>query len=186
MKKSKTVQILEILGEGLMTAADIITVILESGYGASYSKLTRNYSKIESRRLDSHFAALERQRFYNLISKLKREGLIEGNRKLKITRYGKEKILKSRNVAEVKVIKYKPEKDDATKIIIFDIPERERYKRNWLRTSLLQLGFKLLQKSVWIGKVKIPEEFIEDLKFMKIDRCVHVFSADKLGTIDTG
>lgn len=184
MRKSKTVQILEILGEGLMTAADIITAILESGYGASFSEMSRNYSKIELRRADNHSAVLERQRFYNLISKLKREGLVEGNIKLKLTKRGKEKILKSKNAHEIKVIKYRSEKDDTTKIIIFDIPERERYKRNWLRTSLLQLGFKLLQKSVWIGKVKIPEEFIEDLRFMKIDRYVHIFTADKLGTID--
>ena len=102
---------------------------------------------------------------------------------MKLTKLGKEKALEPKNI-KVGITKHKPERDDTTKVIIFDIPEKERYKRDWIRVSLLQLGFKMLQKSVWIGKVKIPEEFINDLKFMKIHSCVHIFSAEKLGTID--
>ena len=187
MKESKTAKILNILGEGFMTATDIITAILESGYGASYSRLNKNYLKLQSRRLDEKLAALERQRFYNIISKLKREGLISGKENLRRTKLGTEKLLKLRSLkteVAIKVKKYKPEEDDTTKIVIFDIPEKERRKRRWLRASLLQLGFVILQKSVWIGKVKIPEEFMEDLRFMKLDRYIHVFSGEKLGTID--
>ncbi len=185
MKKTKTAFILEILENSLMTAADIVTAVLESGYGASYSKLNQTYSKIESRRAISRFGVLERQKFYNLISKLKREELIEGDRKLKLTKIGKEKLMKLKNKPiDVKTLRYKSENDQTLKVVIFDIPENYRWKRNWLRISLVQLGFKILQKSVWVGKVKIPEEFIKDLRFMKIEKFIHIFSVNKLGSID--
>ncbi|MBI3589518.1 MAG: CRISPR-associated endonuclease Cas2 [Candidatus Liptonbacteria bacterium] len=183
MKKSLTVKILEILGEGLMTATDVVTSILESGYGSSYSKMDRNFRRLEYSRIDRINEARERQRFYNLISKLKREGLVAGKTRLKITAVGREKVLKSKGF-DVKFGRYEKEKDDTVKIVIFDIPEKDRHKRDWLRVSLSRLGFKMLQKSVWMGKVKIPEEFLEDLRFIRISQYVHIFSAEKLGTID--
>ncbi len=185
MKKSLTVKVLEILGEGLMTATDVVTAILESGYGASYAKIDRNYRRIESVRIDRINAAKERQRFYNLISKLKREGLITGKEKLRLTLLGKDKILKSK-INGLGRNNYKKEKDSTTKIITFDIPEKDRSKRDWFRAILVELGFTMLQKSVWVGKVKIPEDFLEDLRLLKISQCVHIFTAEKLGTIDFG
>jgi len=183
MRRNLTVKILEILGGGLMTATDIVVAILESGYGASYSKMDKNFRRIEFARIDRMNAAREKQRFYNLISKLKREGLIEGKDHLKITLIGKEKILKS-NKINVRTLRYVRERDNTVKILVFDVPEKDRHKRDWLRVSLLQLGFKMLQKSVWMGKVKIPENFLGDLRLAKIDRFVHIFSAEKLGTIE--
>ncbi|MEK7138274.1 MAG: CRISPR-associated endonuclease Cas2 [Patescibacteria group bacterium] len=183
MRKSLTVRVLETLGEGVMTATNVVVAILESGYGASYAKMDRNYRRLESARIDRVNVAIEKQRFYNLISKLKREGLIEGKGKLKITSFGKEKLFKSKQSYLINH-HYRKMADETVKIVIFDIPEKERRKREWLRFSLVQLGFKMLQKSVWTGKVKIPEEFLEDLRFSKIDSFVHIFKAEKLGTIN--
>jgi len=45
------------------------------------------------------------------------------------------------------------------------------------------LGFTMLQKSLWIGSNKIPEEFIEDLKEWKIIEYVHIFEVTKKGTL---
>ncbi|MDP3948074.1 MAG: hypothetical protein Q8Q41_05315 [bacterium] len=45
-------------------------------------------------------------------------------------------------------------------IIAFDIPERERRKRNWLRSELAIHDFMQLQKSVWMGPAPLPADFI--------------------------
>lgn len=177
--KTLTEKILEIAAEGAVTTVEVITAILDSGYGASYSKIDRNFNRLESNRISKKASIEERHRFYNLISKLKREGLISGKDKISITQLGKTKLAKAKSK-----FKYYKESDDTTKIVIFDIPEKNKSKRDWLRKNLVDLGFKMLQKSVWIGKVKIPEEFISDIRLMKIIENIHIFTADKLGSIE--
>ena len=64
-------------------------------------------------------------------------------------------------------------------VISFDIPEKERRKRDWLRFALKQLNFHMIQKSVWWGKTKIPKEFIDCLKELKIIDYVEIFRVIK-------
>ena len=45
-------------------------------------------------------------------------------------------------------------------VAIFDIPEKRRKTRNSIRRKLIELGFGMLQKSVWIS----PYHFEEDLR----------------------
>ena len=186
--KSLVAKVLEIFGQGTVTAIDVITTILESGYGASYYELNKNLRKIEGERLYRELEYKERQRFSNLISKLKQEGLIEGDRTgWKITRVGQEKLNKIQEVKNRKVslspFAYENKTSKEFTLVIFDIPEECKEKRNWLREVLIVLGFKLLQKSVWIGKTVIPENFLKDLKRLKIFQHIHVFSVFKSGTI---
>ena len=75
--------------------------------------------------------------------------------------------------------RYKTESDDELKIIIFDIPEKERQKRDWLRSVLKNLKFSMLQKSVWAGKIKLPKQFLEDLSKNKIIPYVDIFTISK-------
>ena len=187
--KSLTEKILEIIWEGVVTTGEVIATILESGYGASYSKLDKNFREKQRRKVRRELIRQEQQRFYSLLSKLKSEGFIQSkSKRWKITISGKRK-LKSLRESEVNQLpsrNYRREGSPEIVVVTFDIPEREKHKRRWLGSTLQALGFTRFQKSVWIGKVKIPEEFIEDLRFMKIDRCVHIFSAGRLGTIDIG
>ncbi len=53
-------------------------------------------------------------------------------------------------------------------IIAFDIPESKRKSRYQLRIELVSLGFKMLQKSVWLGPAPLPKEILEHLKNMDI------------------
>jgi DNA-binding transcriptional regulator PaaX len=101
-----------------------------------------------------------------------------------ITRKGLEKlkILKKKN--RKTLINYSKEKSDKLIIVIFDVPEKERHKRNWLRSVLASLDFKFLQQSVWIGKTKIPKEFLNDLRDQKMLDYVHIFKISKSGTIN--
>ncbi len=133
----------------------------------------------------------EKQRFSNLISYLKRQGLVErsikeNNKFWALTSLGlaKFKKIKAKNKNNKRPLKCPGaiEKDDL-KVVVFDIPEDEKYKRKWLRESLKNLNFTMLQKSVWIGKSKLPEEFILGLREFKLTPYVHIFLVKDKGTM---
>lgn len=48
--------------------------------------------------------------------------------------------------------------DHKWRIVIFDIPHRNRFVREVLRGTLKQLGFRLLQKSVWVHPFACKDE----------------------------
>jgi len=64
-------------------------------------------------------------------------------------------------------------------IIIFDIPERKRGYRDWLRIELRNLGFIMLQKSVWFGPAPLPHKFIELLQNIGIMQNMKFFKASE-------
>lgn len=111
----------------------------------------------------------------SLISRLKRRGLIERRGILWfITKKGKnyleeksEKRLPSHAGKQIEEQNRNKNKKK-NMIIVFDIPETLRHKRDWLREELLGLGFIPLQKSVWIGPVPLPRTFIENLSHLNI------------------
>ncbi len=175
---------------------------MTSGYCASYRKLKKMgnpfYREIykdwdDKKKLSvEEYQKLQRQRFYNLLSYLQRRGLVEkkkiGNQRLarwQITNNGRSyfKNQEEKKTIKIPFIKYKREPSKSLKIVIFDIPEKERQKRYWLRQVLVNLDFQRLQKSVWIGKNKIPEELIYDLKNFGIFTYVEIFSISEIGTI---
>ncbi|MDO8536817.1 MAG: hypothetical protein Q7R94_01060 [bacterium] len=131
-----------------------------------------------------------RQKFYNLLNHLKSQGLVEAKKHgrtsfWKITKKGEEKllILRERNLYGKKSADYGAGQADTFKIISYDIPANENRKRWWLRLALLSLGFTVLQKSVWVGRKKIPQEFLEDLRLRKMLSYIHIFEVRKSGTL---
>ncbi|MEI6580723.1 MAG: hypothetical protein WCO07_00955 [bacterium] len=76
-----------------------------------------------------------------------------------------------------KIIK-KPERTKKV-MIIFDIPEKKRKVRVWLRQQIKDWDFKMIQKSVWIGYGPLPEEFKERLKVLKVYDGVKVYNLQK-------
>ena len=74
-------------------------------------------------------------------------------------------------------------KGNGLTIIAFDIPERYRKKRDWLRVSLIAMEFLFLQKSVWFGKGSVDEDFFHALRERELLECIHIFSVSKKGTI---
>ena len=174
-KGHKFKSILSILERKVLPTAEILDIFL-SNHHSSYRK---------ARRL---LYSIERQRFYALLTKLKSQNLIEkqmssGKEKhtlWKITATG----LKKLNWLQKKPRKdYEITADDKLKIVVFDIPEKEKWKRVWLREVLGLCGFKMLQRSVWAGKNKIPEEFLVDLLNFNMLEYVHIFEVSKKGTL---
>lgn len=91
---------------------------------------------------------------YNALKyKYLRKKIIKGVAYFEITKKGRYKALQY-------VIKDKKRKkwDGKWRLIIFDIPEEKSYLRQNLRENLELLGFKYLQKSVWITPYNVRKE----------------------------
>ncbi len=177
--------------EHLMNASSdmlyLFAAIVVSPYGASRGQIERKMEELREGSTKSK-ADLEKIRqkqrnFYNIVYQLRRDGFIKKTekRKLLITVLGKEKYKKILNRLPKRY--HKPQADTSLKVVIFDIPEKEKYKREWLRDQLRELGFKMLQKSVWIGRKKLPREFIEDIRNIKLLPHVEIFAITKTGSI---
>ena len=113
--------------------------------------------------------------------RLKKKGLAENNNKVwSITQKGKEYLKNqfSEKLPKLKLIRAKGKvSQKKNMIIIFDIPETERRKRDWLREALGVLNFSQLQKSVWIGPAPLPKDFLDSLDKIKIISYLRFFKA---------
>lgn len=186
--------ILESLQETVSTGTDLLAAFLAAGYGASRNSMLYHVNKIGRRRrlVKKQVAAtrIERQRYFSLIYALKKDGLLletekNGNKILNLTLRGKQRLalLRTQEKKQFPEPRYQAQKHDLLTIITFDIPESESKKRAWLRYALKRMGFAILQKSVWIGKVKLPLVFLEDLKVMKLGGFVEIFEVTKSGSL---
>ena len=176
--------ILEIIRAAGIISADVAF----TDYHTSYRRMRRMMrygvdSYLELNDFKKHKES-ERNRFNSLLWYLKKKGLIErkkGN-KWKITEGG----IKWLKTHSHKLIPFESNelKKGEKIIIIFDIPEKSKKKRDWLRKSLVNIDFKMLQKSVWMGDSKLPEEFILEMKNLNIISYIHIFSIKEKGSID--
>ena len=64
-------------------------------------------------------------------------------------------------------------------LVLFDIPEEKKRLREWLRLQLRFWDFTMVQKSAWLGKGPLPEEFYERLRFLGMEKNVKVFPVRK-------
>ncbi len=118
---------------------------------------------------------MNRQIFYNNLRRLKQRGILnfDQNQNIIFSR----KNLQSRIIFN-RIIK-KPVGN--TKVmVLFDIPEKKRKIRNWLRLHLKLWDFEMLQQSVWLGKGPLPKEFIARLNQLGIGKCVRVFRIENI------
>lgn len=108
------------------------------------------------------------------LSRLKEKGYItKSSNGWLITNKGKDRISRE------ELYGYFPSpflKDAASNTIIsFDIPERSRVLRNWLRNQIKIFGYKMLQQSLWIGPGPLPPYFLKRLVNLKIKENVRIF-----------
>lgn len=145
-----------------------------SNYPGGYSTL---YEIIYNESINNYKS--KKQVFKNTLSRMKRRGLILNKKGIwKITEEG-EKLLKEKKSAFVNFPKKKINKNiTKTMIVIFDIPEKKRIYRDWLRGELVGFGYELIQKSVWFGP-SLPKEFIEYLNDKKLLQYIKFFKANE-------
>jgi len=186
--------ILERLSEAAIDAADMFDAFLTAGYGASVGKIEyefRRRKRTRNRGSQSrlHEAAL-RRRYYDMVYRLKRDGLIEETSKktrkfFSITAEGLRKLshLRSSRRERLPLPLYSKEEGARWLIVAFDIPEREKRKREWMRTALRNLGFTMVQRSLWKGRIKVPRKFLEDIRRLNLVNCIEIFEISETGTL---
>jgi len=128
---------------------------------------------------------LEKATFRTLLTRLKKDDLVESPARglWQLTKKGlgfRAAISKKEESYRKFVADHGKERDT---IVIFDVPKKKGSLRHHLRAELIDLGYELLQKSVWIGGGPLPEEFIAYLKEKDLLRSVHIFTVQKRGTI---
>ena len=105
-----------------------------------------------------------KKNFYVSVSKLKKRGYLTKNAStFRLTRKGEKEAFFAH--LDAQTILYKPRKrkwDGQWRMIIFDVPEKKRRYRDYLRQMLKTLGFKELQKSTWVTPYPIPD-FLKEL-----------------------
>lgn len=183
------IKVLNALSLGPLAAADLFCIFLnpykEMSGEASIRRAEEAFSY--NRQIIEDLA--NRKRFNQLVYLLKKQGIVsvDGKRRrsrvISLTGSGLSLLNKS---AENKFPtgEYKVAQATDFKIIAFDIPETERKKRRWLRSVLCSMEFEMIQKSVWAGRVVIPEDFISDLKELNIIDKVEIFTINKLGSLE--
>jgi len=107
-----------------------------------------------------------KKRFYNTFYRLKKEDLIQFENKngqiyISLTKEGRKKAGKYQiDDLEIK----KPSKwDEKWRILIFDIKDKQKLKREALRGKIKQLGLFQLQKSVWV----YPYDFEKEIELLR-------------------
>jgi len=64
-------------------------------------------------------------------------------------------------------------------LVMFDIPEDQKAEREWFRFQLRQFGYKMIQRSVWVGPSPLPKEFLDYVKSLKLKDCIKTFKLAK-------
>ena len=117
--------------------------------------------------------------FKSSLSNLKKKGFISSKaHHWTITNKGKEYLEKSKN--NLKQFQSPFEKSAPhVLLVIFDIPESKRTERNWFRHHLKRFGYKMIQKSVWVGPNPLPKEFVLYAKKIGLESCIKKFKLAK-------
>jgi len=91
-----------------------------------------------------------------------------------------QKRLNKYNIDEIKV--KKPKKwDKLWRLVFFDVPERYRPARDYLRFKLKELGFHQMQKSVWVHPYPCEDEIDYICNVYEIKPFVNVAVVQRIG-----
>lgn len=182
------------IAEGVGDFAELFVSIAEAGYGASPRRVEwiRAQNRMAAQDFDK-VAKYEQEiklKYRKLVSALKRDGLVaerEGatGKLFAITKKGMAKLaaLRGRKKKMLPPLSYNTSPSDAFTIVSFDVPEQERRKRDWLRAVLDHNGFTCVQKSVWMGKISIPQELLDDIRRLRLATFIEIFQITKRGTL---
>lgn len=121
----------------------------------------------------------EKHRIKVVLYKLKKDGCLKAiDQRWKITKFGLAKLqrLIRQTSDRLPANNYEGNKSRTVTIVTFDIPEKKRRLRDWLRSALSNLGFTMMHRSVWVGKIELPKIFIEDIKDLGIEHYIHILS----------
>jgi DNA-binding transcriptional regulator PaaX len=138
------------------------------------------------RKINKDWRDINQQSFNRSIQKLSREKLIrevrlpDGSFKLILTNNGKKQARFLSLIGDT--IKFKKPKiwDGKWRIVLFDIPEKDRMFRDILRRHLKELNFRKLQHSVFISPHPFEKPILELVNLYSAEKYVRVITALKI------
>jgi len=109
------------------------------------------------------------------LSRMRKNGYVENsNGNWRITDKGT-KYMNERTEALKQFDSPFTKKSSKNLIVLFDIPQKVRNKRDWLRWHLKKFDYEMLQKSVWLGPSPLPKDFLKYLKSIKLDQYMKTY-----------
>jgi len=133
-------------------------------------RLRKEYERRKARRSFSQFIGyLQKQGYIKTKS-------LEGIKGVLLTPKGAEKIL----YVKRKLAAKEKRKDGKWIMIIFDIPEKQRKARDFLRDALSDMGYEKLQQSVWVCPYDVYKETEEAVRSYQIVPCVKLFLIEEI------
>ena len=150
------------------------------------SRLARALIGLDDRRYSSVKTA--KHTVSTLLCRLRKEGLVASTGSTRstewtITAEGKRKLQETSQKTFTITDSELPPEDNIVRLVSFDIPETQRKKRDWLRTTLVACDYDVLHKSVFIGKRPLPEGVIEEIRMLNLMPYVHIAGLDRNGTM---
>jgi len=133
-------------------------------------------------RLEKLYEKEKRKRkFLQFLNYLKKKGYIEietlrEKNAVLLTSKGLEKIFE----ISLKLKRKKKRSDEKWIMLMFDIPENKKHLRDKLRRYILSLGYKMLQKSVWVCPFDVLKETKDILRLKSLDPYARIFLIEKV------
>lgn len=185
MKGDLIYKILNYLEGEMFDVVDFTSAFLKAEYGATGGKINYEFSRIQNKRISKKFEKEKILKLKNYLAKLKNDGLILENesRQIYLSGKGKKKLNKFKNSPLSNKEDYEKKIGGRVMVVSYDIPIAFNRERNILRDILRMLGFTLVHKSVWVGKVLLPQRFIGDLNKLGILDYVEILEVTKNGTL---
>ena len=161
---------------------DALRQVFSPNFGVRVFNKYMFYGYCKDAWYEKHKKEKERKNFYKLIQKLRDNGYIKtlkikGQKAATLTPKGIEKLFR----VELKLIDKKKRKDRRWQMVLFDIPENRRKHRDRFRSALQYLGYKKLQKSIWVCQYDVEKETKELIKRYNLRPFVEILLVEKIG-----
>ena len=158
-----------------------ILLLLLAGVALGLSRSPKNYFKIlES--IPKEWREIERKRLLSIVREFYNDRLVDykenrdGEVEIILTKEGKKKAIKYQ--LDEMQIKKQEKWDGKWRMVVFDIPEKKKKAREALRNKLKDIGFKELQKSVFIHPYECEDEIDFILEVFEIRPYVRFVRVD--------
>ncbi len=149
-----------------------------SQYFNTFKKIKREWNKVNRRSFNYSIKKLSQDKL------IKEKKLADGSFKLVLTEEGKIAASKLNLLGGSVDFKKQKKWDKKWRIVIFDIPEKDRVFRDILREHLFTLEFYKLQQSVFISPHPYEKSILELIRLYSASKYVRVITATKVDNED--
>ncbi|MDH4330647.1 MAG: hypothetical protein OEV93_03795 [Candidatus Moranbacteria bacterium] len=162
-----------------------VLLILLGGVALGMSSSPRQQSKV-FRTIKRDWSQISRDSLNRSIRSLSKHKLVEektysdGSVKLVLTKEGRRQARKLSLLGGSINCKYKKKWDDKWRVVLFDVPEKDRVFRNILRSHLKELNFFKLQHSVFVSPFPVEKMIQELTRLYSAELYVRVITATKI------